>query len=1071
MSTVRLARLTLIVALTGVSFLALVAGLATRWIGTINVEHDRLVSLAARADSLSSRADALLLRSPSDEAIADFERDTMELIADLATWRSLEPGVERGTAALNDMLTLARSHASDVATSTDRRLDADLIATMTRMAAYGDGLDATMATLQRAWERRRASTMRVLTVSFSTLAILFGVSILAISRWLRRRVARPVADLATVARRVAAGEYGVRAPSHHRHELGDLASTLNDMLDQLEERNATVSAQRRLIDLAGSVARIGGWSMDLETRSLRWSPMMFEIHELDRDVEPTVEAALRFYEPEDHDAITAAVERCASDGTPFDIEARIVTAQHRRLWIRAIGQPVRDSEGRIVALEGAFQDIDARKRSEERVERAGRRLQQVLEAIGDGFITLDQSGRATYVNRAAARLLAIDPGSTGRDLSELLGDALKVVDQRRLVDALRQNRRIRVEARGPDARWLELTLDPAADGWALAVRDQSEAHRLLNELRSRETELFVSRNRLAHALEVQQALISALPAHIAVIGHDGTVLDVNEGWRTFGRSNEARDASFGVGANYLSVARTARGPGSEEGVRAADLIEAVLAGTRQHASLEYPCHAPGEERWFRMIVRPLQDADGGAPRAVVMHVDVTEAKLAERSLERLAFEDATTGLLSRTGLLRALGARLRQEEWRPSALVVALDLQGFSAVNDRYGFDVGDRLLAAVGERLEERFRTDALLARVGGDEFAFVFDVDDDPDATERRLAELTDELFADPFRLDANLEIALDSHVGFTRLADAPRSPDDLLREAQLALFYGRSTRRLGWTAYSHLLDDTLEQRHALAGEIRRALAHEEFVLHYHPQVQLATGRMVSAEALVRWQHPDRGLLPPSAFVETAERTGLIVSLGRWVLEAACRTLAQWQRDGLDLVRIAVNVSAEQFASGEFADDVRATLARHGVAPSSLMLEVTETVFVEESEVLRVQLDALHALGVKVALDDFGTGYSSLMYLKAYPFDHIKIDRSFVTDMMDDAYSRAVVETVVRIGDTLGTVVVAEGVETEAQRDALVSIGCAVAQGYLFTLPLNEEDFRWLLETRSTLPLARGS
>lgn len=255
-----------------------------------------------------------------------------------------------------------------------------------------------------------------------------------------------------------------------------------------------------------------------------------------------------------------------------------------------------------------------------------------------------------------------------------------------------------------------------------------------------------------------------------------------------------------------------------------------------------------------------------------------------------------------------------------------------------------------------------------------------------------------------------------------------------------------------------------------LRRALDRDELELHYQPKVDLRDGRLIACEALLRWHHPERGLLAPGLFIPLAEQGQLIVPIGEWVLHEACRRLSQWQRDGLDVVRVAVNVSISQFSHGGFPQELDAALAAHGVAPDALVLEVTESVFERESRRLQRQLEALHETGIRLSLDDFGTGYSSLRYLQRYPFDEVKVDQVFVRHMLSDTFSHKVVDTVLGLGRALGADVIAEGIESEAVCTALRGLGYRFGQGYFYSLPLEAEDFRWLLEQHSRLPLGQS-
>jgi diguanylate cyclase (GGDEF)-like protein/PAS domain S-box-containing protein len=1210
MSLARLTRALLLAALLGVAGTALLGGYAWRQARAFDAERAELLQIQSHADEISASADALLLTALSDERLREFERTARHVQDHLRDWTAAVPSAQRGIAAIDGMLALAREHRQRSVGPTPplgRRigplaLPAEAVRGMSHMASYGRNLDGAIAELLSVHEATETARVRRATAIFASLSTAFAL-VVVLSLWLvRRRVGQPITDLARVVDRVSQGDATVRARPVHRDELGRLAQAFNGMLDRIRRDEAALRAreaglrrslaglaeaqriarlgswtwrladdrvtwsaqcyritgtdpdaleptldafarlvhpddrqafasgrsavldgvilerldvrlvrpdgdlahvrlrgeavqdddgtpvqvvgtmqdvtddvraeatreeQRRLIRMAGRVARVGGWSLDLDTQMLTLSERVLEMMELPAGTSLDLEEGLAFFGRDDREEMRSALDRCAREGTPLDLERQLLTAAGRSRWFRIAGEAVRDERGRIVAIEGAQQDVDTRKRSELQAERAGRRLGEVLRSIDEGFLTVDAEGTVGFANAAAGTLLGLDVDPAGRPAWELLHPGADIVPA--LTRAILEGRHgtFEIEDDARDRR-LELRLEPASEGMALLVRDVTESHRLLSQLRSREAEVSAARDRLADALELQEGLIGALPAHIAVLDAEGTILDVNERWRAFGRDNDMDDPSFGVGSSYLEVARNASGAGSEGASDAARGLEQVLRGERDDLSLRYPCHAPEQERWFRMEVTPVTAGPDDMRRAVVMHVDVTESHLASQRLAQLAYQDALTGVLSRAGFLEELQTHVARGGWTEGATVVSVDLQGFSAINDRHGFAMGDELLTAIGQRLRETVDPAELVARVGGDEFAFLLRPDDVASVPEAELRRLVETVFDRPFELAPGFEHELSAHVGFTRLGSERRPAERLLREAQLALFHGRAQECLGWVEYTPELDRTLQERTRLIEELTTALAEDQFHLHYHPKVWTASGELHAAEALVRWDHPERGLLPPGAFVPIAEQSGLIVPLGQWVLDEACRQLARWRADGLDIVRIAVNVSAEQFATGGFADDVAATLARHGVDPHALTLEVTESVFARESALLRRQLDALQHLGVQLSLDDFGKGYSSLLYLKAYPFDHIKIDRGFVADMLHDGYSRAVVETVIRIGETVGATVVAEGVENDEQRRALAALGCEIAQGFHYCLPMDEEGFRWLLETREPLPLS---
>lgn len=327
----------------------------------------------------------------------------------------------------------------------------------------------------------------------------------------------------------------------------------------------------------------------------------------------------------------------------------------------------------------------------------------------------------------------------------------------------------------------------------------------------------------------------------------------------------------------------------------------------------------------------------------------------------------------------------------------------------------------------------------------------------------------FDRPFRIDGQI-IESAARFGYSFLGEHQRESAVLLHEAELAIYeLGRGGVQ-HWSPYTLGLDQRARTRIELTQELRRALQEHQFELHFQPKVRLRTGEMIGCEALVRWRHPDRGLQSPATFIPAAEQSQLIGPLGEWVLFEACRQFREWEDAGLDLVRASVNVSMVQLRLGGFADTVQEAIDKYGILPDRLTLEITESVFEHESDLLQTQLREIHDLGVRLSLDDFGTGYSSLLYLQRYSFDEIKIDKGFVDGVLDDDYSQNIVTTVLGIAGVLKADAVAEGVETEAVAQALLAMGCSLGQGFYYSKPLEAKDFRWLLSTQARLPLGEA-
>lgn len=390
--------------------------------------------------------------------------------------------------------------------------------------------------------------------------------------------------------------------------------------------------------------------------------------------------------------------------------------------------------------------------------------------------------------------------------------------------------------------------------------------------------------------------------------------------------------------------------------------------------------------------------------------------------------------------------------------VVFLDLDDFKAVNDALGHEAGDQLLAAVAERLRGVVRPMDTVARLGGDEFAVLLEDVTDQAQAEVAATRLCDALLH-PFHL-AGREVHVRGSLGIA-LAQHRQDADLLLRHADLAMYAAKAAGKARVQPFEAGMAASVVQEFELRTDLRHAVDADQMAVHYQPLMDLSSGRVTGFEALVRWRHPQRGLLYPADFLSLAEETGAIVPLGRWVLEVACAQLACWRAadPALDGAFLCVNLSPRQLADARLVDDVRRALTRTGLPAEQLALELTEGMLVADDRVAVDRLRALKRLGIRLAIDDFGTGYSSLSYLRRFPLDVLKIDQAFVQDVDRDADDLALAKAIVQLGVVLGLATVAEGVERAGQAEAMRSIGCGVAQGYLFSAPLPAEEIPALL------------
>jgi len=453
-------------------------------------------------------------------------------------------------------------------------------------------------------------------------------------------------------------------------------------------------------------------------------------------------------------------------------------------------------------------------------------------------------------------------------------------------------------------------------------------------------------------------------------------------------------------------------------------------------------------RTFKIRHRPMPD--GGW---VATHEDITEQRQSEVKIEYMAHHDALTNLANRVllnqRLEQALGRRIHRQEM---IAVHHLDLDQFKSVNDTFGHPTGDKLLKIVADRLRGLARETDTIARTGGDEFVIVQAPIADP-AEATSLAQRIIVSMSEPFEIDGH-QAVIGASVGIAVGPGDGLRPDRLLRNADLALYRAKGDGRGTFRFFEQAMDLQMQTRRIMERDLRKALPDGEFELYYQPVVNLASNAISGFEALIRWNHPEKGMVSPASFIPLAEEIGFIVPIGEWVIRQACTTAAQWPGE----LHVAVNISAVQFRSPGLMQVIVGALAASGLHPSRLEIEITETVLLHNREATLEVLHQLRALGVRIALDDFGTGYSSLTYLQSFPFDKIKIDRSFVKDITESAGSLNIVRAVAALANGMGMTATAEGVETKEQRDSIISEGCTEMQGFLFSKPLPANEIERL-------------
>lgn len=483
----------------------------------------------------------------------------------------------------------------------------------------------------------------------------------------------------------------------------------------------------------------------------------------------------------------------------------------------------------------------------------------------------------------------------------------------------------------------------------------------------------------------------------------------------------------------------------------------------------------GTPYWVDTTIVPSLDEQGKPFQYLAIHFDITERKRIEERLIYDAFHDVLTGLPNRALFMDRLSRAMEHVKRRPHALFALLfvDLDHFKHLNDSLGHLIGDQLLVAVSHRLESCLRLGDTVARFGGDEFTILLeDIRDIHDAV--RITERLQRELETPFYLNGH-QITTSASIGIALSASEYNQPEEILRDADLALYQAKALGRMRHEVFNSSMHSCALAHVQLEHDLRRAIAQacsdqfdasnqhlRELQLYYQPIVALKTNRIVGFEALIRWHHPEQGLIPPSDFIPIAENNGLIIALGHWVLQEACRQLQVWQQQlssGIPLM-ISVNLSGRQFAQPDLVQQISQILEKTGLSARSLKLEITESVVMENADTATVMLKQLKSLGIQLSIDDFGTGYSSLSYLHQFPIDTLKIDRSFINGIDVDGENLEIVRTIVTLAWNLGMDVIAEGVETNKQLSQVKALQCEYAQGYFFSPAVNA-DAAWEILT----------
>ena len=551
--------------------------------------------------------------------------------------------------------------------------------------------------------------------------------------------------------------------------------------------------------------------------------------------------------------------------------------------------------------------------------------------------------------------------------------------------------------------------------------------------------------------EIRQQLASTVfeASHEGMVIMDGQrkVISVNSAFHEI--TGLSQEEVIGKDPDFLHAAYPSN--------RLEDIWGIVSAKGRWHGEINGR-RAPGEIYPLWLTLDTVRDKHSRITHYLALLCDISEIKRSQQELEYVANHDPLTNLPNRHLFHHQLEEALhRSKRNRRLGALFFLDLDRFKQINDNLGHHIGDQLLVDVADRLKSLAREEDLLARLGGDEFTLIIEnLTHAEDAA--KIAKKIICSFAQPFRLD-DYELEITTSIGISLFPTDGTEIDKLVKQADTAMYAAKEAGRNTFHFYTHQLTDNAFEFFSLEMKLKKALERKEFYLVFQPQYELASGRMIGVEALIRWHHHELGLVLPEQFIPLAEVCGLIDPIGHWVIQAACRQAAQWDRMDLKPIPISINVSRRQLVSPHIVNDTRQALAEHGLCGNRLELEITESTFFHSEEQARHNLEQLRKLGCNIAIDDFGTGYSSLANLKEFPLDRLKIDKSFIQELNQDPSNEKIIRATIALGNSLQLQVIAEGVESDAQRTFLLTEGCKEVQGNLFSLPLSAEQVAKLL------------
>ncbi len=821
------------------------------------------------------------------------------------------------------------------------------------------------------------------------------------------------------------------------------ALELRGTVQDITERKLTEAALRESEESLREAQRIAGLgSYRLNVNAGLWtsSDVLDQIFGIDKEFEHTVEGWVALLHPDDRQTMSDYFRHeVLGQGKPFDKEYRILRRSDGvERWVHGIGQLTFDAHGRPATMYGTIQDITERKLTEAGLRESKELLQIFIQHAPVALAMFDREMRYVAVSKLWLKSLNLVGqevlGRSHYDVITNIPETWKLEHRRALSGETIRVKENRIEHADGKVDWLRREILPwrAGDGSVGGIVLFAED--------------ITQRKEVEERLRLAATVFTGAREGIVITDRSGTILEVNEAFTRI--AGYTHDEVLGRNPRLL-----------QSGLQSKEFYRNMWGSLRREGqwSGEIWNRAKSGDIYAEMLhINAIRDAKGEVQQYVGLFSDISEIKDHERQLQHIVHYDALTGLPNRTLFADRLRQAMAHAHRSKRLLAVAyFDIDGFKSINDGYGHSTGDALLAALALRMKRALREGDTLARLGGDEFAAVVLDLDDIEACVPTLNRLLAAAAEEAQIGEVVLRVSASAGVAFyPQTADV--DADMLLRQAGQAMYQAKLEGRSCFSVFDPSQNLMVRDRNENIEHIRQALAAGQFVLHYQPKVNMRTGKVVGAEALIRWQHPERGLLPPGMFLPLIEDHPLAVELGAWVIESALTQMESWQAEGFELP-VSVNVSAIELQQPDFADRLRDRLAAHPqVKPSSLELEVLETSAMQDVVQASQVLTACREIGVSIGLDDFGTGYSSLIYLKRLPANVLKIDQSFVRDMLEEPENLTILEGVLGLASAFRRQVIAEGVETAEHGLMLLQMGCDFAQGYGIAAAMPAHEMR---------------